>query len=159
MKINTFFGGCDGCTLIGKGGNGSVYRISEDELLIIDMAEISYGNPIYDLAASYYAHMFNPKKDPDSVMKYLNIPADTAIRLWNVMMRVYFDTEDQAVIDRRNSVIEGFCMFKAALAPAIWVNMPDGHKKKAVEDAKKHFFPKMEELLKGLETILDVRQG
>ena len=44
-------------------------------------------------------------------------------------------------------------MLKAALIPAIWVNMPDTHKKAAVDSAKKYFFPEMERLLEGLEEL------
>ena len=48
---------------------------------------------------------------------------------------------------------KGFCMLKAALIPVIWVNMPDAHKKGAVENAKKLFFPQMERLLDELSKI------
>ena len=127
--------------------------VQGDELLIIDMAEISCGDPIYDLASSYYAHMLNPRQDPDSVMRYLNVTPDIAMRLWDIMMKVYFDTGDEQLIGRYNSVIEGFCMLKAALIPAIWVNMSETHKKAAVESAKRYFFPEMERLLKGLDEL------
>ena len=128
--------------------------VQGDELLIIDMAEISCGNPIFDLASSYFAHNLNPRRDPNSVMRYLNITADVALRLWDVMMRYYFDTDDGGKIEKYNSVIEGFCMLKAALIPAIWVNMPNERKKAIVEAAKKHFFPQAENLLEKLDEIL-----
>lgn len=128
--------------------------VQGDELLIIDMAEISYGNPIYDLASSYYAHMLNPRLDPDSVMRYLNVTPEIALRLWSVMMERYFDTTDKAIIDRNNKTIEGFCLLKQALIPAIWVNMPDEHKKSSVGAARMHFFPKMESLLDDLNRMI-----
>ena len=128
--------------------------VQGDELLIIDMAEISYGNPIYDLASSYYAHMLNPRLDPGSVMRYLNVTPEIAMRLWSVMMAYYFDTGDKDIIDRNNRTIEGFCLLKQALIPAIWVNMPDEHKKSSVEAARMYFFPKMESLLKDLDKML-----
>ncbi len=124
--------------------------IQGEELLIIDMAEISCGDPIFDLASSYFAHMLNPRLDPDSVMKYLNVTPDIAMRLWGRMMRVYFGTEDSEKLKRYDSVIEGFCLLKAALAPAIWVNMPEERKKASVESARKYLFPQMESLLAGL---------
>ena len=128
--------------------------VQGDELLIIDMAEISYGNPIYDLASSYYAHVQNPRQDPNSVMRYLNVTPEVAMKLWNVMMKVYFNTDDRETIERFNKTIEGFCLLKAALIPAIWVNMPDEHKKRSVQAAKEYFFPQMEALMKGLNEIL-----
>ena len=127
--------------------------VQGDELLIIDMAEISCGNPIFDLASSYYAHRLNPQRDPDSVMKYLNVSPEVAMRLWDRMMRVHFDTEDTDRINRYNSIIEGFCLLKAALIPAIWVNMPEEHKKAAVESARNYLFPQMEKLLEGLNEL------
>ena len=128
--------------------------VQGDELLIIDMAEISCGNPIYDLASSYYAHMLNPRQDPGSVMSYLNVTPEIAIRLWDVMMRIYFNTEDRNQIDRYNRTIEGFCLLKAALIPAIWVNMADELKKKTVAVARQYFFPQMEKLLEELTEMM-----
>ena len=124
--------------------------VQDDELLLIDMAEISCGDPIFDLAASYYTHKLNPARDPNSVMRYLGISAETAIRLWDVIMRYYFETDDSDTVDKYNSVIKGFCLLKAALIPAIWVNMPEERKKSSVEAAKKYFFPQMESLLEAL---------
>lgn len=128
--------------------------VQGDELLIIDMAEISCGHPIFDLAASYYAHKLNPQRDPDSVMKYLNVTPEIAMRLWDKMMSIYFNTNDSEKINKYNSIIEGFCLLKAALIPAIWVNMPDEHKKASVETAKKYFFPQMDNLLEEINKML-----
>ena len=127
--------------------------VQQDELLLIDMAEISCGDPIFDLASSYYTHVLNPKHDPDSVMRYLNVTPDIAMRLWDKIMTVCFETDDREKINRYESVIEGFCLLKAALIPAIWVNMSDERKKASVESARKYLFPQMESLLEGLEEI------
>lgn len=127
--------------------------VQGDELLIIDMEEISYGNPIYDLAASYFVHVVNARRYPDRVMRYLNVTAEVAIDLWNVIMRHYFNTEDQEAINSYNTIIENFCLLKSALVPAIWVNVPDDQKKESVEAARTHFFPQMESLLESLQRI------
>jgi uncharacterized protein (TIGR02172 family) len=127
--------------------------VQGDELLIIDMAEISCGHPIFDLAASYFVHMLNPIKHPSSVMEYLNVTPEIAMDLWSVMIRHYFGTEDQAAIHRYNEIIEGFCMLKMALTPAIWVNMPDQLKQRSVNAARERFFPRMEYLLEDLGQI------
>lgn len=71
-----------------------------------------------------------------------------------IMMKVYFNTDDRETIERFNKTIEGFCLLKAALIPAIWVNMPDEHKKRSVQAAKEYFFPQMEALMKGFNEIL-----
>ena len=131
--------------------------VQGDELLIIDMAEISYGNPIYDLAAAYFVHVLNPKRDPDSVMRYLNVSAEIAMKLWDVMMKEYFHTEDREKLDRINRTIEGFCMLKSALIPAIWINMPEEAKKTFVEAARRYFFQRMEQLLDELNELMSIR--
>ena len=110
--------------------------VQGDELLIIDMAEISCGNPIYDLASTYYVHVLNAKRNPNNVMRFLNVTPDIAIKLWDEIVKIYFNTEDRDKIDRYNRIIEKFCLLKSALIPAIWVNMPDEDKKRSVEAAK-----------------------
>lgn len=127
--------------------------VQGDELLIIDMEEISYGNPIYDLAASYFVHVLNARRYPDRVMRFLNVTSEVAMDLWNVIMRHYFDTEDQETIDRYNTIIENFCLLKSALVPAVWVNVPDDQKKESVEAARNYLFPQMESLLESLQRI------
>ena len=122
--------------------------VQGEELLLIDMAEISYGHPVFDLASSYYAHVLNARRDPNSVMRYLNVDAPTAMKLWDVIMRVYFDTEDPEQINRYNQVIEGFCLLKSALVPAIWVNMPPERKAEAVKAAKEFFLPRTDQIIK-----------
>lgn len=113
--------------------------VQGDELLLIDMAEISCGHPIFDLASSYYAHKLNPQRDPDSVMRYLNVTPEIAMKLWDVIMQIYFGTDDRSVIDKYNTVIEKFSLLKSALIPAIWVNMPDERKKRLCRCRKKIF--------------------
>ena len=130
--------------------------VQGDELLIIDMAEISCGHPIYDLASSCYAHRLNPMYEPASVMRYLNITPEIALRLWDVMMKHYFSTDDPEKLSRYNSVIEGFCMLKGALIPAIWVNMPEEHKRRSVEAAREHFFQQMDALAEGLKELDEI---
>ena len=127
--------------------------VQGDELLLIDMAEISCGHPIFDLASSYYAHKLNPQRDPGSVMRYLNVTPEIAMKLWSIITRTYFGTDDQTIIDKYNTVIEKFCLLKSALIPAIWVNMPDEYKRGAVIAAKKYLFPQMESLLKELDDM------
>ena len=127
--------------------------VQGEELLLIDMAEISCGHPIFDLASSYYAHKLNPQRDPDSVMRYLNAAPEIAMKLWDVIMQIYFGTDDRTVIDKYNAVIEKFCLLKSALIPAIWVNMPDERKKGSVDAAKKYLFPQMESMLKELNDM------
>lgn len=127
--------------------------VQDDELMIIDMAEMSYGHPIFDLAASYYVHMLNARIDPDAIVKYLGISVETSAKLWNKLMRVFFDTEDEEKINNYNRTIERFCMLKSALIPAIWFNMPRERKQAAVDRAREYLFPYMDELLEDLKAM------
>jgi len=81
-------------------------------------------------------------------MRYLNVDAPTAMKLWDVIMRVYFDTEDPEQINRYNQVIEGFCLLKSALVPAIWVNLSPERKAEAVKAAKEFFLPRTDQIIK-----------
>ena len=127
--------------------------IQGDELLIIDMAEISYGHPIFDLAATYFAHKLNPLRDPESVPRYLGIEASMAIRLWDIIVKEYFNTEDPELIEKYNQTIEGFCLFKTALFPAIFVNAKDEVKKMFVDITLKEFVPRMDRILEAVKNL------
>ena len=86
-------------------------------------------------------------------MRFLNVTPEIAIKLWDEIVKIYFNTEDRDKIDRYNRIIEKFCLLKSALIPAIWVNMPDEDKKHSVEAAKAYLFPQMDAMLEELNEL------
>ncbi len=67
----------------------------DGETLLIDMDKLSYGNPIFELAAIYNAYVGFPATDPEDAERFLGIPADLCARLWRMMLSGYLGTEDE----------------------------------------------------------------
>ena len=67
----------------------------DGETLLIDMDKLSYGNPIFELAAIYNAYVGFPATDPGDAERFLGIPADLCARLWRMMLSGYLGTEDE----------------------------------------------------------------
>ena len=55
--------------------------LQNGELLLIDMAEISHGHPVFDLGASYFVHQYTSETKPQVVPYFLGIDASTAMNL------------------------------------------------------------------------------
>ena len=72
--------------------------MQNDEAMIIDLDSLSVGHPIFELANVYITYVGFGIDDPTNVEKFLKLPYQTAIRLWDVFIRRYLHTEDEAVI-------------------------------------------------------------
>ena len=80
--------------------------IQNDELLLIDMDEITCGHPIYDLCNIYYAYTELPKRGDADTMRYLGISADMCGRLIEKFNEKYFagltDEQFKTAVDGMN---------------------------------------------------------
>ena len=60
-----------------------------DELLLIDMDTLSYGNPLFELSAMYATYVsfdsFNP------IEEFLELPRETCLKIFDTMYNYYFE--------------------------------------------------------------------
>ena len=61
-----------------------------DEPMLIDMDTLSLGDPVFDLQALYVTYVLFPEDEPDNTMQFLGIPRETAHRIWDLVMDMYF---------------------------------------------------------------------
>lgn len=65
------------------------------ETLIIDMDTISHGNPIFDLANIYVAHVGFGELSQEFVSNYLGYPYDVSVTVWKKFLPQYLETTDE----------------------------------------------------------------
>ena len=87
-----------------------------DELILVDMSSVSCGNPIFDLGMSYMFCVLEANWLAKSVM---DINVIQAKKLWDIMIRNYFDTNDESVILSEERLIRASAMLCSALLPAM----------------------------------------
>lgn len=87
--------------------------VMDGELVLIDMADITYGNPLYDLGSMLLTHVtVSPERKSDII----GMPAEMVDRLWKIFISVYLETTDAKVIELTMKKCGVFAVLKAAAA-------------------------------------------
>lgn len=68
------------------------------EMMIIDMAEISYGHGIFDLGSMYMSLVFSGRLSDKLCRSVTGLSGAQAKHVWDVLIRRYFDTNDEKLI-------------------------------------------------------------
>lgn len=68
----------------------------DNEPMLIDMDTLSTGQPIFDLQALYVTYVLFGEDDPNNLRDFLGLPNDWGSRIWQSIIRYYFDTDDAA---------------------------------------------------------------
>ena len=72
--------------------------LQNDEVILIDMDTLSVGHPVLEMGSIYNAYIGFHLLDPAGVEDFLGIGLETAKRLWQDTLRLYYGTEDEAVL-------------------------------------------------------------
>jgi len=116
-----------------------------DELLLIDMAEVSRGNPIYDLLSVYFVHVLNITFEPGAVEQFLNISEEMSLKLWNAAAKVYFN--DNADMERIEAVLKKLAGLRVAILPVLFRRIEQsGRLSRFTDYARKELFPGIAQL-------------
>ena len=76
--------------------------LSENEPMLIDMDNLSTGQPIFDLQALYVCYKAFLEDEPDNGLKFLGISKEMCDRIWDGVINEYFS--DRSVTERAQIV-------------------------------------------------------
>ncbi len=127
-----------------------------DELVIIDMAELSLGHPVFDLANVYDLFVLLADRTPSATMRFTGISADISPKVWHYMIRAYMGSVNDENISSLESILSSFSLFRVALSPAIYVNLSEETLKRRVDRSKRDFIGRIDEHIKALKLIDDI---
>lgn len=87
--------------------------VMDEELVLIDMADITYGNPLYDLGSMLLTHVtVSPERKSDII----GLPAEMVDNLWKIFISVYLESKDPQYIELTLKKAGIFAILKAAVA-------------------------------------------
>ena len=89
--------------------------VMDDELVLIDMADITYGNPLYDLGSMMLTHVTVTGERKESIT---GLKSEMVDNLWKIFISVYLETTDAQKIELTMKKAGIFAMLKAATALA-----------------------------------------
>lgn len=120
--------------------------IQKDELLLVNMADLSLGDPIHDLGTVYMLHVLEAERFAKT---FQNISATQLKRAWDVMIRAYLDTDDEEAVAACEQIVHASGLLRSALYPATARLSPDDEER-FVALARRDVFPAIDHLAKQL---------
>ena len=71
--------------------------VQNGEPLLIDMDTLCMGHPVFELGSMFNAFVGYSELDHQNMMDFFGITFETAGRFWNISLKMYLGTEDEAV--------------------------------------------------------------
>ncbi|MCR5527340.1 MAG: phosphotransferase [Lachnospiraceae bacterium] len=73
---------------------------SGNDIFVVDMATLSVGNPVFELAAIYCTYIAFEESDPGNCERFLKIPKDIVDRIFYGTLDIYFEGKSDEVKKR-----------------------------------------------------------
>ena len=112
-----------------------------NEIIVIDMADIGYGHPIFDLAGGAFHARYSYFEKRQRVHGMVQAEM---LRFWDTLLRFYFKTEDEKKLQEIKEMCEAFGLLRGALFPMKHVQIDPETKAFHVEETRKYLFPRMD---------------
>ena len=82
--------------------------VMDGELVLIDMADLTYGNPLYDLGSMILTHV---TLSPEGKLDITGLPGEKVDELWKIFLSVYLEPKDMELTLKKSGI---FSVLKAA---------------------------------------------
>ena len=79
--------------------------LQNDEVILIDMDTLSVGHPIFELSSIYMSFVGHYLLDHDAFKAFLGFDYDIGMRMWQDILRLYYDGEDEEKLAVREKQI------------------------------------------------------
>ena len=127
------------------------------ELILLDMAEIGYGNPLFDFIASYYDLVLSGatvgKEHPEVTKKFFGLEVAELAKLWDSVVDQYFTGADEEKKNFFNETINWMLGFKLLLFPELHPNHPKETHDRWLALGRERFLDYYEEVMKRIPEI------
>lgn len=120
--------------------------VLDDELIIIDMGDVSVGHSIFDFLSTASTQANLVDLNPDYALVHTGMPVEYIKRLWNALLEIYFEGKDETEIRQIDKTSRLFSRLKVAFAPVIARGVPDEIIRASVDDAKSNLLPIIDEM-------------
>ena len=122
--------------------------IQNGEPLLIDLDTLCLGHPIFELGSMYNAFLGFSELDHSAIKRFMGYDRETSAKFWNLALRKYLGTEDQARIDEVESKarVIGYTRLLRR-----YVRRPD---EDGAQEKIAHYKKELTELIDRLDTLI-----
>lgn len=118
--------------------------VQNGELLFIDMADLTYGHPVFDYGGTGVTHMLSSE---ENVKNLIGVEKKIAVQLWNDLLKAEFGGRPKEEFQKLNEMLLNFAWLKFSLAPAANKTMEPKFKQMLANTARGKFLPQAQSLV------------
>ena len=128
--------------------------IQGEEMLWIDMEQMSVGHPIYDLIS--IAVVLNGMRTDEMILNIAGMDNATVAKLKDCFIRKYFRTEDPEQIKTFASIFDALRLIRAVFAVGFTSSNTEKYRPAIIEMSRQVFFPNIEKIIGGIKYLVSV---
>ena len=121
---------------------------SDGELVLIDMADISRGNAIYDIGGTFLTMYLSGMNDPSVTFKTVGIEYELAKQVWGVMLSTYYGTADKEKLELMGNRCAAFALMRMATTLGIQGTAAEKYAVSMVAMLRQRLFPNVDNFCK-----------
>lgn len=119
----------------------------DDELMLIDMGNVSCGHPIFDFIAMSVSMPVLARASEELGEQFIQIPGGRIVPFWKKVLSLYFKVDDEKKIDELDHLFCTIGRLKRAVVPVVAAGAGDELIKSCVEDARTTLFGNYDEIM------------
>ncbi|MBQ7677313.1 MAG: anti-sigma factor antagonist [Lachnospiraceae bacterium] len=127
---------------------------SDEGLMLIDMADASMGNPVFDLGASYMSFVQIPKTMGEGAREMMGLDPALLPGAWEVILDTYFKDRTKEVRAKAAVMAGILSSLKRTLIVPNLTMFPAALREQIIAGAREEFFPVMEGFAEEFKELL-----
>lgn len=121
--------------------------VSNNELLIIDMADIGYGHPIFDIGPLCFHYHYMELADREMADNLIIANHEVRTKLWKILMDEYLADENPERHEALVKIYNCFGAMRCGIIAAKHAQLPIERKNVFISTMKKELFPQYDEII------------
>ncbi len=118
----------DGNSMIhGDYHTNNVMVQSDGELILIDMADISRGNSLFDIGGTFLTMYMSGMNNPEITLRTIGIDYEMSKQVWNIMLSTYYGTTDREKLELIGKRCGAFALLR--MATTLGMNSKEAEKR------------------------------
>ncbi len=118
------------------------------DLVLIDMADISRGNAIYDIGGTFLTMYLSGMNDPSMTLKTVGLEYELSKQVWGIMLATYYGTTDQKHLELYGQRCAAFALMRMATTLGFENGRSRQFADKVVAMLRQQLFPNIENFCK-----------
>lgn len=114
---------------------------SDGELVLIDMADISRGNALFDIGGTFLTMYLSGMKNPDITLQTIGIEYEMAKQVWGIMLSTYYGTTDPQKLELLSKRCGAFALLRVATTLGMGTQRTKAHSAGIVATLRQQLFP------------------